>query len=439
VIVVAGPVAQVVVALAALLQSGGGAAPQRAAPGAPNRAGGDAPPWGGDVNPGTGEKLAAEVHADLLAIVRAPAKGRAAKAADVAKHHASAAIEGWKRFRNPELVELARACLVHTDWHVVHRALHWARCLGDPKLLAEAWPLLDRPETRLREKAVLCCLEAWDDAEAKALDLHGAADVKEALMKRGAAESDPHVRQALLALLRRVDGHLAPRKLAEEVTVKTSDGLVWTPFLRGFTHLQKVAPGVRPGSFVAPTGAGTGALPVAQRWTTPLVDFGKEEVAGIRLQPFGNPRQAGALVHTGQDVGGCMDGAGLYAIGDGIVRAVEAGNDMGTLIVVEHRVEAGDLAPNVHLADPRLNVVYMHAGATVFVAAGESVCAGQLLGTMGLSFSIENGGHFSHLHFGLYPGPFSDEHNYGYKSAGEGTDDWYDPAVVLPALIAASR
>src|SRR5262249_10278371 len=40
---------------------------------------GGADPWGGDVNPGTGEKLAAAVHADLLAIVRAPPRSRAAK------------------------------------------------------------------------------------------------------------------------------------------------------------------------------------------------------------------------------------------------------------------------------------------------------------------------------------------------------------------------
>lgn len=394
--------------------------------------GGGAAPWGGDVNPGTGEKLVAAVHADLLAIVRAPPKARAAKAAELAQKRALDSIEGWKRFRNPELVELARACLVHSDWHVVHRALHWARCLDDPRLLAEAWPLLERPEVRLREKAALCCLEAWDEAAAATLGLGSAAEVKQALAKRGAAESDPHVRQALLALLRRVDGHLQPRRLADEVTVKTSDGLVWTPFLRGFTHLKEVAPGVHPRATAEPTGASAGEPALAKEWTTPLVEFGKEEVAGIRLQPFGNPRQALELVHTGQDVGGCMDGAGLYALADGVVRAVECGNDMGTLIVVGHHVE-----PGATLKDPRLNVVYMHAGSIVFVSAGDAVTKGQLLGTMGLSFSIENGGHFSHLHLGLYPGPFNDEHNYGYKRAGESLDDWLDPAVVLPALLAA--
>ena len=396
-----------------------------------------AAPWGGDVNPGTGEKLAAAVHADLLAIVRTPSRARAAKAVELAQKRAVDSIEGWKRFRNPELVDLARACLAHSDWHVVHRALHWARCLGDARLLAEAWPLLDRPEVRLREKAVISCLEAWDEAAAATLGLGTVTEVKAALAKRGAAESDPHVKQALLALMRRVDGHLTPRKLLDEVTVKTSDGLIWTPFLRGFTHLQKVAPGTPPRFTAEPTGASTADVPVARSWTAPLVEFGKEEVAGLQLHAFGFVRPQDDLVHTGQDVGGCMDGAGLYAIGDGIVRAVQAGNDEGTLIVVEHHVEPGGALRDSSIG-PRLNVVYMHAGSTVFVSAGDAVSAGQLLGTMGLSFSIENGGHFAHLHLGLYPGPFNDEHNYGYKRSGSGLSDWLDPALVLPALLGTS-
>jgi hypothetical protein len=58
---------------------------------------------------------------------------------------------------------------------------------------------------------------------------------------------------------------------------------------------------------------------------------------------------------------------------------------------------------------------------------------------MGLGFSIENGGHFAHLHFGLYPGPFDLRHNYGYKSAKDGLADWYDPAAELPRWIDRTR
>jgi hypothetical protein len=55
---------------------------------------------------------------------------------------------------------------------------------------------------------------------------------------------------------------------------------------------------------------------------------------------------------------------------------------------------------------------------------------------MGLGYSFENGGHFAHLHLGMYPGPFQPDHNYGYKHASEGLDDWLDPSVVLKDLVA---
>jgi murein DD-endopeptidase MepM/ murein hydrolase activator NlpD len=282
-----------------------------------------------------------------------------------------------------------------------------------------------RPEARLREKAVLTLIEVLDPAAPPPVGTAGR--LEDAVLARGAAESDPHVKAALQALLRRAAGTLVPERTAAEITVTQSDGLVWTPFLRGMTHLKQVAPGVTLDPRGDPAAESAADLPVASGWTTPLVQFGKEEVAGIRLQPFGKPRLQETLLHTGQDVGGCMDGAGLYAIGPGVVRLVASGTDTGTLIVVEHRWRAGD--------DGLLTSLYMHAGGLVFVHPGEEVGAGQLLGTIGLSFSIENGGHFSHLHLGLYPGRFDDGHNYGYKPADEGLGDWLDPAQALPALI----
>jgi hypothetical protein len=48
-----------------------------------------------------------------------------------------------------------------------------------------------------------------------------------------------------------------------------------------------------------------------------------------------------------------------------------------------------------------------------------------------MGYSIENGGHYAHLHHGLYPGRFSETHNYGYKMEKDGLSDWYDPAEVL--------
>jgi len=191
----------------------------------------------------------------------------------------------------------------------------------------------------------------------------------------------------------------------------------------------------------------TGSPPSTPAATTaigwPLLQFGREEVARITLQPFGKPRREGALYHTGIDVGACRDGSGYYAPADGVVRLVDSGGTAGTRFVVEFVLPApahtgGDEARAGADAEVRINAICMHASARVFVAAGESVVCHQLLGTMGDSYSFENGGHFAHRHFGFYPGPFQADHNHGYQPATMGLDDWLDPALVLPRWIGSA-
>jgi len=381
--------------------------------------------WGAEQDAASAAKLIAAVRPKLAAIVAAKPAERAALAEALAKQDGLAAIEALKRFRNPELVEVARALLRHDDWRVQHRGLLLAEKLKDAGALPLAWELLAHAEPRLRERAAIACLMLW---ERKAAATVAGGKAKEALTARIAAESEFTVKQALLALERRIAGKLAPRAVAEEHLVKQDDGLLLVPFLDGMDKLAAVAPGVKLTPSGSPGGSSAEKLPVAASWNGPLLLWGNEVVPGLGLQPFANPRQDGTVFHTGQDVGGCIDGAGYYACADGIVRFVHAGSDMGTLIVVEHHRSKKEL----------VNVVYMHGGTDVFVAVGDKVAAGQLLGTMGIGYSIENGGHFAHLHLGLYPGPFSVTHNYGYKPAAQGLDDWLDPAKALAEWIEES-
>jgi len=390
------------------------AAPQQAAPAAQA--------WGADVNRGAGPKLIDGVDGELRSFVRLDAAARAKKAPELAKKRAMAAIEGWKRFRNPELVELARACLDHDDWHVVHRALHWQVALGDRTALRRALLLHDHAQPLLRERALLATIDLWDDALAREALGHAPLPVIAARRDR---ERDPWLHAVYDALVARIDGTRPPRVLAAEVRETRKDGLIWTPFLSGASQIATLpvdAP-IVPTSDESELSADGGAPTSAVAW--PLLQYGREEVANLTLQPFGKPRREGALFHTGVDVGACRDGSGLYALADGIVRLVDSGGTAGTRFVVEFRRD-GD-------GGSLVNAVYMHASARVFVAAGERVARGQLLGTMGDSFSFENGGHFAHLHLGLYPGRYRSGHNHGYQPAEMGLDDWLDPAAVLPA------
>ena len=375
----------------------------------------DAGGWGRDINPGQGKAILEEARPGLVAILRASAADRPARIEEFTGK-ARWTSEAWKRFRNPELKPLFLRLLDDPDWHAAHRALFALEAFGGDDVLAKAWALQFHAEPRLREKAAITCIRTWTAKGAKNCSQ---GDWKGALASLLDTEPDPHVRACFEALRRRAEGRLPLLDAYEEFRVKARAGRRWPPVLGGLGPAKTVAPGYAPKG-VSQSGGG-GKIPVAAAWTTPLLGYGAEEVAGTSLQPFANPRENG-VVHTGQDVGACMDGSGYYASAEGVVRFVHSGSDMGTLLVLEHRLDA----------KRTVCAVYMHGGDTVFVKGGERVAAGQLIGTMGMGFSLENGGHFAHLHFGLYPGPFEATHNYGYKKKADGLLDWLDPATRLP-------
>ncbi|MHC5044773.1 MAG: peptidoglycan DD-metalloendopeptidase family protein [Planctomycetota bacterium] len=360
--------------------------------------------WGRDINAGMGPQLLRSVEPDLVAIVKAKPADRAGPIEACIAAHGFERIEALKRYRNPELKELFFALLDHPEWQVKHRALFALEYYGDTAVIEKAWPFLAHPQRRLREKAAITLIKLWDGRPA--------LDDLEGLKKR---EQDLHVRRCLEALQLRVEGKLKPKKVYDEVVRKRKNGLLLTPFVSGLK--EKQTPRAR---------SGGGRPQKAERWTTPVLgDIGDEEVSGVSLQPFANLRQNGTVHHTGLDLGACLDGGGFYSAAAGVVRLIHTGSDMGTMIVVQHQLPGGE----------KVNAVYMHGGDTVFVKAGDEVEAGQLLTTMGMSFSIENGGHFAHLHYGMYPGPFDLKHNYGYKPVKAGLNDWYDPKLFLKRWI----
>jgi hypothetical protein len=101
--------------------------------------------------------------------------------------------------------------------------------------------------------------------------------------------------------------------------------------------------------------------------------------------------------HVGEDMAWYRDGCSVFSVATGLVRLVQdAGGDWGFLVVIEHRLPNGAYTC----------AVYGHLGADVLVRPGEMVRKNQMIGTVGLSCSVENGGYGAHLHFGLADGPF---------------------------------
>ena len=374
--------------------------------------------WGADLDTETARRLLAELPKDLVPMLKADDAGRAERIERFVKRSGRGAIEVLKRVRNPELRPLFVALLDHDAWRVQHRALFVLEHYWDPETMIAAWKLLDHPNRRLREKAAITCIKLWDGSQGP-----GAVD---ALL---AKETDFHVRRCLEALKRRAEGTLRVERLHQEVLATSEDGILFVPLLDGYETLATVAPDYSPRPVEETGKARTAKLPAADRWVGPLLAYGEEEVVGAGLQPFANISADGERYHVGEDAGACLDGAGLYAPAAGTVRLIRAGGANGTVLVVEHHLGASQL----------LNSVLMHGGDTVFVAAGDVVEAGQLLGTMGMSYSAENGGAFAHLHFGLYPGPFRADHAQAYQAVDAGLVGWMDPREFLPGAIQRTR
>jgi murein DD-endopeptidase MepM/ murein hydrolase activator NlpD len=372
--------------------------------------------FGKDLDPDRARAMLKDVRPGLLAVVRASSADRDA-AVQAFLPGADAACEAWKRFRNPELKPLFVRLTESADWHTRHRALLALEYFRDPATLPAAWKQILHADRRVREKAAIACVKLWDPGAAGLLKASHRADIEE--MAR--TETDPHARACFEALLRRMDGTLPVVRMTEEFTVRGEDGLVAAPYLDDWENRKTLAPGFVERINNRAGGPSAGKGPVAPAWTEPVAVSGKDEAPGVGVLAFGVTVDGGRF-HVGQDYAACMDGAGLYAVADGVVKILWAGWDLGTLIVVEHRVGETGMGCSV----------YMHGGDTAFVNPGERVKSGQLLGTVGMGFSTENGGHSSQLHFALYGGPYQADHGIPLEPAKEGVKDWLDPKAWLP-------
>lgn len=314
--------------------------------------------WGRDIDPGIAQQMLTAVEDDLARIVAAAPADRSRLVAIFIGKHGAERIEAIKRFRNPELKDLFVALLGSDDWHVQHRALLALESCGDAAVIDQVWPLLSHPHRRLREKAAITLIQLWDERKPP-------ADWERIVTK----EEDFHVRQCLAALALRMEGKLPVVRVQQEKVLGGRGGLLLIPYD------DKPVP--RPMEELN----GKGPAPTAARWTTPLLGWGEEEVADAPLEAF-------SPTHLGTDAGACLDGAGVYAAADGIVRGVSAGG-----IVLEHVTSRRET----------VQAVYLHVGGTVFVEPGERVACGQLLGTIGLGYGAENGGCFAHLEYRIGP------------------------------------
>jgi hypothetical protein len=137
--------------------------------------------------------------------------------------------------------------------------------------------------------------------------------------------------------------------------------------------------------------------PPCDRVVTPVREFFDAERTnfGNRIEDSTADAFRG-LVHIGDDMGWNRPHRTVAAVAAGIVRSVACVDTWGYLVIIEHRERDGDA----------FCTVYAHLGPFVAVVPGEQVVAGQKIGTIGRSYSWENGGYLAHLHFAVHKGPY---------------------------------
>jgi hypothetical protein len=129
--------------------------------------------------------------------------------------------------------------------------------------------------------------------------------------------------------------------------------------------------------------------------------------------------------HVGDDCGWQSEFRTVVAIAPGVVRLVDHIPSWGHIVIVEHTMDGKPFCS-----------LYAHLSPMLHVRPGEIVEAGQKLGAVGRSLTVDNGGYHSHLHFGIHRGAYSSETRWvcGYVSPQaftSGNHGWVDPQAFL--------
>jgi hypothetical protein len=372
------------------------------------------------------EAMVARVDPVVRELAEAPDAERRAVEDRLVSELGQPAIEVLVRYREPHLIPALGRLTEHEDWAVRRLAiLGLQRNVG----LSE----LDRIVARLGDGYPL----VREIAASTIAILHGAGRKHRELVPRdrremAAAKDLGRRRKADLAALR-----TAREKEENPYVVETLTAAIET-FGRRPLLLVHVEPAVGdapvrrvPRTEGAEVNAyasasrfdqsGGGRLRKTSGWAYPLQVYPREimTIGSDRpLVPLPSKRDS---LHFGHDCGWFLEGASIHAVADGVVRWVRSGGDWGVLVVVEYLTEEGEKVVGLN----------GHCGMWVFAKPGESVRKGQMIATMGLSFSPENGGHGAHDHFGMYEGAFEAGHCYGRSAAGRSTESWLVPPEFL--------
>ncbi|MHC4915107.1 MAG: peptidoglycan DD-metalloendopeptidase family protein, partial [Planctomycetota bacterium] len=144
-------------------------------------------------------------------------------------------------------------------------------------------------------------------------------------------------------------------------------------------------------------------VPVAKTFMPPVRKFFDPKRKSFGLQTGDEGKVFNNSAHVGDDVAWQADHRTVVAIGDGCVRRVSHVESWGYIVIVEHRLPDGKFACSL----------YAHLAPSICVKPGDILKKGAKIGSVGRSHTWENGGYWSHLHFGIHEGPYLSSHPVG--------------------------
>lgn len=150
--------------------------------------------------------------------------------------------------------------------------------------------------------------------------------------------------------------------------------------------------------FSFPIANTTTTHPSTQRWVhTPVRDYFDPErtTYGKEIEPSAIKGFSG-MVHVGDDVAWNRPHLSVIAVDSGKVCQVEHDTTWGNKIIIEHIPKHRE----------QFCALYAHLTPALLVSPGDWVNAGDKIGSIGRSFSWENGGYASHLHFAIHRGKY---------------------------------
>lgn len=136
-------------------------------------------------------------------------------------------------------------------------------------------------------------------------------------------------------------------------------------------------------------------------------------------------RRTAEVCHVGIDSGWLLEGLPIHSMGNGIVKLISHNFSWGTLVVVESVTEN---IIDTTKADT-VCAIYGHLSPYLNVAIGDTLHTGDKIGQIGSSVSVENGGYWAHLHFGIAYGSFMSASIVGYD---RNTIFFADPLKFIP-------